>query len=134
MIESAYIIENEGAFWWQLCLPWGDCLLWVDVSGSGSERRNDMPTVYYAGDSTVQTNDIATYPQTGMGQVLSLYLKSEVQVSNHGKNGRSTKSFIAEGRLEPIKARITAGDFLLIQFGHNDENKRNHRICGNREG
>ncbi|MCR4897108.1 MAG: rhamnogalacturonan acetylesterase [Lachnospiraceae bacterium] len=80
-----------------------------------------MPTVYYAGDSTVQTNDIATYPQTGMGQVLGLYLRADVPVSNHGKNGRSTKSYIAEQRLSPIGERITAGDFLLIQFGHNDE-------------
>ena len=55
-----------------------------------------MPTIYWAGDSTVQYNDIITYPQTGIGQVMHLFLKPEVTVSNHAKNGRSTKSFIDE--------------------------------------
>lgn len=44
-------------------------------------------------------------------------------MENHAKNGRSTKSFIDESRLTPIYDKITAGDFLFIQFGHNDEKK-----------
>ncbi|MBQ8823212.1 MAG: rhamnogalacturonan acetylesterase [Lachnospiraceae bacterium] len=80
-----------------------------------------MRKIYWAADSTVQTNDITTYPQTGMGQVLSLYLKEDVEVKNHAKNGRSTKSFIDEGRLQKIDELIGEGDFLFIQFGHNDE-------------
>lgn len=80
-----------------------------------------MTTVYYAGDSTVQYNDATTYPQTGIGQVLHLFLKKDVNVSNHAKNGRSTKSFMDECRLVPIYDNITKGDFLFIQFGHNDE-------------
>lgn len=80
-----------------------------------------MRKIYWAADSTVQTNDITTYPQTGMGQVLSLYLKEDVEVKNHAKNGRSTKSFIDEGRLQAIDELIGEGDFLFIQFGHNDE-------------
>ncbi|MBQ7920735.1 MAG: rhamnogalacturonan acetylesterase [Lachnospiraceae bacterium] len=80
-----------------------------------------MRKIYWAADSTVQTNDITTYPQTGMGQVLSLYLKEDVEVKNHAKNGRSTKSFIDEGRLQAIDERIGEEDFLFIQFGHNDE-------------
>ena len=80
-----------------------------------------MTTIYWAGDSTVQTNDITTYPQTGIGQVFSLFLKENVCVSNHAKNGRSTKSFMDEGRLQVIDENIKAGDFLFIQFGHNDE-------------
>ncbi|MBO5522832.1 MAG: rhamnogalacturonan acetylesterase [Roseburia sp.] len=83
-----------------------------------------MATIYWAGDSTVQYNDITTYPQTGIGQVFHLFLKPEVRVENHAKNGRSTKSFIDEGRLVPIAERITEGDFLFIQFGHNDEKKQ----------
>ena len=78
-------------------------------------------TIHYAGDSTVQFNSIETYPQTGLGQVLPLFLKAEVAVVNHGKNGRSTKSFINEGRLKTIGERINEGDYLFIQFGHNDE-------------
>ena len=82
-----------------------------------------MNKIFWAGDSTVQTNDYTTYPQTGIGQVFSLFIKEEYQVCNHAKNGRSTKSFMDEGRLKDIEEQIGAGDFLFIQFGHNDEKK-----------
>lgn len=82
---------------------------------------NKSTTIYWAGDSTVQYNNFTTYPQTGLGQVMGLYLRQDVMISNHAKNGRSTKSFIDESRLVPIYDNITAGDFLFIQFGHNDE-------------
>lgn len=80
-----------------------------------------MNAIYYIGDSTVQFNKIDTYPQTGMSQVLSLFTAEGITVHPHGKNGRSTKSFLEEGRFEPVKAALSEGDFLLIQFGHNDE-------------
>lgn len=80
-----------------------------------------MATIYWAGDSTVQYNDITTYPQTGIGQVFHLFVKPEVKIENHAKNGRSTKSFIDESRVPAIYDRISEGDFLFIQFGHNDE-------------
>ena len=65
-----------------------------------------MKSIYWAADSTVQYNSILTYPQTGMGQVLHLFLKPDVKVRNHAVNGRSTKSFIDEGRLEDIRTEI----------------------------
>lgn len=81
-----------------------------------------MTTIFWAGDSTVKQNSIATYPQTGIGQAFHRYVKHpQVQIENHAENGRSTKSFMDEGRLAVIDARIGAGDFLFIQFGHNDE-------------
>lgn len=80
-----------------------------------------MTKVFYIGDSTVQLNKIDTYPQTGMSQVLHLYMADHVQVVPHGKNGRSTKSFLEEGRFLPVQEAMREGDFLLIQFGHNDE-------------
>lgn len=82
-----------------------------------------MMKIFWAGDSTVQTNSYGTYPQTGIGQVFSLFLKEDYRVENHAKNGRSTKSFLDEGRLEAIEENIGPGDFLFIQFGHNDEKK-----------
>lgn len=82
-----------------------------------------MPKVYYIGDSTVQTNVHLKFPQTGIGQVLPIFLKPEYQVINLAKNGRSTKSFIDESRFKPVQAGIGKGDFLFIQFGHNDEKK-----------
>ena len=75
-----------------------------------------MAVIYWAADSTVQFNGIETYPQTGMGQTLPLYLKQDVAIRNFAKNGRSTKSFMAEGRLSQIEKEIGAGDFLFIQF------------------
>ncbi len=81
-----------------------------------------MITIYWAGDSTVKQNGMSTWPQTGIGQEFERFLKPhEVRVENHAENGRSTKSFMDEGRLAVIYDRITKGDFLFIQFGHNDE-------------
>jgi len=93
------------------------------IMGRSVETGSAKPeaVIFYAGDSTVQFNCIDTYPQTGLGQVLPRFLKEIYPVSNHGKNGRSTKSFIDEGRLDVISGEISEGDFLFIQFGHNDE-------------
>lgn len=77
--------------------------------------------IFMAGDSTMQYNDCTTYPQTGWGQVLPLFLPPYVCVHNFAKNGRSTKSFLAEGRLNNITEMLSSGDYLFIQFGHNDE-------------
>lgn len=82
-----------------------------------------MKRIFWAGDSTVQFNNITTYPQTGIGQVFTLYVKEDVTIINHAKNGRSTKSFLDQGRFVPIEEEIKEGDFLFIQFGHNDEKK-----------
>lgn len=81
-----------------------------------------MITIYWAGDSTVKQNSIVTFPQTGVGQAFTRFIRRErVRVENHAENGRSTRSFIDEGRFVPIGERMQAGDFLFIQFGHNDE-------------
>ena len=80
-----------------------------------------MVTVHYIGDSTVARNNIHSYPQTGMSQGLQLYLKEAVHLVSYAKNGRSTKSFLDEGRFAPVETAMEAGDILLIQFGHNDE-------------
>lgn len=63
-------------------------------------------------------------PMTGWGEHLQSYLAPSVHVDNRAVNGRSTKSFIAEGRLADIEKDIQAGDYLFIQFGHNDEKKK----------
>lgn len=76
--------------------------------------------IYWTGDSTVKENDFTTYPQTGIGQVMKLFLKKEVLIKNCAENGRSTKSFINESRLATVYNEIREGDILFIQFGHND--------------
>ena len=82
-----------------------------------------MARIYYAGDSIVAQKNIFTYPETGIGQMLPLYLKKQHIIQNHAENGRSTKSFIDESRLATIYNDLREGDFLFIQFGHNDEKK-----------
>lgn len=78
-------------------------------------------SIFLVGDSTVATNYEDTFPQTGWGQMLCKFITRPMLIKNHGINGRSSKSFINEGRLNTISKEITTGDFLFIQFGHNDE-------------
>lgn len=80
-----------------------------------------MATVFYIGDSTVAFNKLGTYPQQGMSNALPLILREGVGMAPHGHNGRSTKSFLDEGLFQPVLAGMSKGDFLFIQFGHNDE-------------
>ena len=77
-----------------------------------------MPTVFIIGDSTVEDN---TPPFRGWGWALPGYLKDGVEVKNHALSGRSSRSFWEEGLFEPVEKEMKAGDYLLIQFGHNDE-------------
>lgn len=77
--------------------------------------------IYMMGDSTMKYNNYFTYPQCGWGQGLELFLKTGVLISNHAENGRSTKSFIDEGRFDKILKDLKEGDFVICSFGHNDE-------------
>lgn len=79
-------------------------------------------TVYMAGDSTMQTYADKYFPLQGWGNELGSFLQTDaVTVDNtQSMGGRSTKYFIAEGRLNTIKQKIKAGDYLFVQFGHND--------------
>ncbi|WP_030751172.1 rhamnogalacturonan acetylesterase [Streptomyces griseus] len=77
-------------------------------------------TVFVAGDSTAAQKYADAAPETGWGMALPFFLHRGVAVANHAVNGRSTKSFLDEGRLEPIAAALRPGDVLLVQFGHND--------------
>lgn len=76
-------------------------------------------TIFVCGDSTAATYPPENAPITGWGQVLGEFFPSAT-VSNHAVGGRSTKSFLAEGRLIAIEKAIHPGDILLIQFTHND--------------
>lgn len=73
------------------------------------------------GDSIMQYNDWTSYPQTGWVQLLDRFFNFGVQILNFARNGRSSKSFIAEGRFENVLKEAKEGDFALIQFAHNDE-------------
>jgi lysophospholipase L1-like esterase len=73
------------------------------------------------GDSTMAIKPPTAEPERGWGQMLPLFFKSEATISNHAKNGRSTKSFIDEGLWTQVLDNLKRGDWVIIQFGHNDE-------------
>lgn len=78
-------------------------------------------TIYTIGDSTMSDKTPEVYPETGWCQVLADYLDESVRVENHARNGRSSKSFIDEGRWQAVRDSLEPGDVVFIQFGHNDE-------------
>lgn len=79
------------------------------------------------GDSTMQYNDCATYPQTGWPQMLPLFLSGGTEILNFAKNGRSTRSFLSEGLFDEVLRSVRPGDYALIEFGHNDEKSADPR-------
>ncbi|UJF31548.1 GDSL-type esterase/lipase family protein [Paenibacillus hexagrammi] len=83
-------------------------------------QAGEKPDVYIAGDSTVQTYDPYWRPQAGWGQMIPKFFTDDVHFLNKAIGGRSSKSFIVEGRLDEILREIKPGDYFLVQFGHND--------------
>ena len=77
--------------------------------------------VWLIGDSTMSKKDTRAYPEAGWGMPFSYFFDSGVVVDNRAKNGRSTRTFIAEGLWKPVLEEMSEGDYVLIQFGHNDE-------------
>jgi len=78
-------------------------------------------TIYIIGDSTAANKQPKAYPETGWGMELQSFFNSEIVVDNRALNGRSTKSFKAEKQWQPILEKLAPGDYVLIEFGHNDE-------------
>ena len=83
----------------------------------------DKTTVYLIGDSTMADKRPEAFPETGWGTPFKTFFDSSVSVDNRAKNGRSTRSFISENLWQPIVDRLKEGDYVFIQFGHNDEVK-----------
>ncbi len=78
-------------------------------------------TIYIIGDSTAANKLPKSYPETGWGMELQPFFNAEINVDNRALNGRSTKSFINEKRWDAILTTLKADDYVLIEFGHNDE-------------
>jgi lysophospholipase L1-like esterase len=78
-------------------------------------------TLYMVGDSTMANKLPKAFPETGWGMPFTHYFDNTVVVDNRAQNGRSTKSFIAEGRWNAITEKLKEGDYVFIEFGHNDE-------------
>jgi len=96
-------------------------LLVVLTAFNGGEKKT---RVWLIGDSTMALKDPKAFPETGWGMPFSYFFDSTVVVENHAKNGRSTKSFRAEGLWKKVYEGIAEGDYVFIQFGHNDAGKQ----------
>ena len=82
--------------------------------------------IFLAGDSTVTNQTFEPY--VGWGQVLPLFIGDRAVVANHAESGRALRSFQAEHRLDKILAQLRPGDFVLIQFGHNDQKEKGEGV------
>jgi lysophospholipase L1-like esterase len=91
------------------------------LAGSFRGQNGQPVTVYMIGDSTMADKPLEGNPERGWGQAFPLFFDHRVKVSNHAMNGRSSKSFVDEGRWAAVLSQLKQGDYVLIQFGHNDE-------------
>lgn len=80
--------------------------------------------LFIAGDSTAASCPEHEAPMAGWGQLFQEYFKEEARVFNIAKGGATTQSFIDSGRLKTIEDNIREGDYLFVQFGHNDQKPR----------
>jgi len=78
-------------------------------------------TIFLAGDSTMADKRVSAYPETGWGMPFKSFFDATVTVINKAENGRSTKTFINDHLWQYIVDNLHVGDYVLIQFGHNDE-------------
>ena len=78
-------------------------------------------TIHLVGDSTMAEKGDDERPETGWGMPFPEYFDDAVTVKNHARNGRSTRTFLEEGRWQPVVRELTNGQYVFVQFGHNDE-------------
>ena len=104
------------------------CLLMALITLTAFKEGEKKITVFMIGDSTMANKSITGgKPERGWGHVLGGFFTEDIIVDNHAVNGRSSKSFIDEGRWDKVLSRIKPGDYVVIQFGHNDEKPKADR-------
>ncbi|WP_298452350.1 GDSL-type esterase/lipase family protein [uncultured Prevotella sp.] len=97
-------------------------VLFLCVLSLSAYKDNDKITIFMIGDSTMANKDIrGGKMERGWGMMLKNFFTEDVIVDNHALNGRSSKSFISEGHWQKVVEKIKPGDYVFIQFGHNDE-------------
>ena len=92
--------------------------------------QKEKPTLYIIGDSTVRNTN---RPQCGWGEKIGDFFDSlQLSISNQAMAGRSTRTFIKEGRWDKVMSTIKKGDYLIMQFGHNEGSKPDTSKAGRR--
>jgi lysophospholipase L1-like esterase len=96
-------------------------LILLFSAGTGSIASAQQITVFTIGDSTMANKKAEVAPETGWCQAFPAFVDQTVVIKNRAMNGRSTKSFITEGRWKAVLDSLQSGDYVFIQFGHNDQ-------------
>jgi len=86
-----------------------------------SFKSPEKVNIWMIGDSTMANKKAEAAPETGWGMVLQQFFNDGVKVHNHAVNGRSSKSFLSEGKWKSVCDSLKRGDYVIIQFAHNDE-------------
>ena len=89
-------------------------------------EKVDVPTVFLLGDSTVC--DQPGEPYASWGQMLTAFFKPEIAVANHAESGESLRSSFGAKRLDKVLSLLKKGDFVLIQYAHNDEKEKGENV------
>ncbi|MFT3869152.1 MAG: rhamnogalacturonan acetylesterase [Nibricoccus sp.] len=97
------------------------CLSTVEIA-----RADDVPTVYLTGDSTVC--DQPREPWASWGQMLTRFFRPDIAIANHAQSGEALRSSRRAHRFEKIFSTLKKGDFVIIQFGHNDEKEKGEGV------
>lgn len=92
------------------------------VSAIEIEPAPDAPTIFLCGNSTVVDNDAEPY--TGWGQMLPMFLDAGICVANYAESGLAANTFISELRLKKVLSELKPGDYVVIEFGHNDQKQK----------
>ena len=99
-------------------------ILVIVIFGETIGAQKSPVTIFLAGDSTMAAKLPEKRPETGWGEMLGAHFKhGKVRIENRAMNGRSTKTFISEGRWQAVVDDLKKGDYVFIQFGHNDSSK-----------
>lgn len=93
----------------------------VPTKADTKTKTEKKVRIFMIGDSTMANKEEKAAPETGWGMIFGEFFTNEVEVHNHALNGRSSKSFRGEGHWDKLYEQLQAGDYLFIQFGHNDQ-------------
>ena len=108
-------------------MAWDDKLT-LEFNGSNPAvksihiERVDVPTIYLCGNSTVVDQNFE--PWASWGQMITRWFGPEVAISNHAESGLTARTFIASNRLDKILSTLKKGDYVFVEFGHNDEKEK----------
>lgn len=99
-------------------------LIFIMLLSLVSLAQKQSITVFLTGDSTAAKKLSEKRPETGWGEIFQQFFDDKkVIIDNHAMNGRSTRTFISEGRWQVVMDKLKRGDYVFIQFGHNDQSK-----------